>query len=169
MSDKIFIRKAVSDDFDAVMQIYAEARNFMKSARNPDQWGDNYPPADLIRQDLSEDGGGYVATDGVSIFAIFYFSINASDPEYVGITDGKWLNSLPYAVVHRIAIGKNARGKGIGRLCLKWALDSYPNLKIDTHKSNLPMQRLLKSLGFIHCGSVYLADGSHRMAFQYAK
>jgi ribosomal protein S18 acetylase RimI-like enzyme len=169
MSDKIFIRKAVSDDFDDVMQIYAEARNFMRVSGNPDQWGDDYPPADLIRQDLSQNGGGHVATDGNGILAVFYFRTNVSEPDYVEITDGKWLNSLPYAVVHRLAIGENARGKGIGRLCLQWALDSYPNLKIDTHTSNLPMQRLLRSLGFVHCGSVYLADGSHRMAFQHAK
>jgi GNAT superfamily N-acetyltransferase len=97
------------------------------------------------------------------------YAVSKNGTVSVEITDGKWLNSLPYAVVHRLAIGENARGKGIGRLCLQWALDSYPNLKIDTHTSNLPMQRLLRSLGFVHCGSIQLADGSHRMAFQHAK
>ena len=35
---------------------------------------------------------------------------------------------------------------------------------------NLPMQRLLTSLGFVHCGTIYVnVDGDrHRMAYQYS-
>ena len=168
MSANIYIRKALSKDFDDVMRVYRDARIFMKKCGNPDQWGDNYPSDDTVRNDLSEDGGGYVVTDGEIILAAFYFRENASESEYENITDGNWLNFLPYAVVHRIAVGANARGKGIGRFCLEWAIQRSQNLKIDTHVSNLPMQKLLTSLGFIHCGSIYLADGSHRMAFHHA-
>lgn len=166
MNDKIYIRKATPEDFDEVMLIYSQAREFMKKSGNPDQWGDFYPSADTVKADLSADGGGYVATDGESILAAFYFEKIADDPTYRQIFDGEWLNSLPYGVVHRIGVGDLGRGKGLGRLCLSWALDQAKNLKIDTHLSNLPMQRLLEKLGFVRCGSIYLEDGSHRIAYQ---
>ena len=166
MSENIFIRKAVPEDLEQVLRIYADARKFMKENSNPDQWGDNYPPAETVINDLSAQGHGYVATDGKDILAVFYFEENADDPTYREIYDGKWLSDLPYAVVHRIGVSSLARGRKVGRLCLSWALDRSKNLRIDTHKNNLPMQRLLSSLGFTHCGSIYVEDHSHRMAYQ---
>ena len=54
------IRKTLPTDLDAVMEIYASAREFMKSNGNPDQWGDNYPPRELIETDIAS-GAAYVA------------------------------------------------------------------------------------------------------------
>ena len=138
----------------------------MKKSGNPDQWGDFYPPAETVQADLSENGGGYVVTNGEHLLAAFYFEQNADDPTYREIFDGAWLNSLPYGVVHRVGVGDMGRGKGIGKLCLEWAIKESGNIKIDTHKDNLPMQKLLTRLGFIPCGSIYLEDGSHRIAYQ---
>ncbi len=166
MTNEIYIRKALPEDFDAVMQIYANARRFMKENGNPDQWGDSYPPVETVKEDLSENGHGYVATDGQDLLAAFYFEENADDPTYREIFDGEWLNPLPYGVVHRIAVSNLGRGRKIGKLCLSWALEQTGNIKIDTHTSNLPMQKLLTSLGFVHCGSIYLDDRSRRMAYQ---
>lgn len=166
MTKDIYIRKAYPDDFDEVMQIYADAREFMKENGNAQQWGNSYPPAETVREDVSENGHGYVATDGKELLAAFYFKENADDPTYREIFDGEWLSDLPYGVVHRIGVSKSGRGKKLGRLCLSWALEKTGNIKIDTHLDNLPMQRLLSSLGFTHCGSIYLEDGSHRMAYQ---
>ena len=42
----------------------------------------------------------------------------------------------------------------------------FPNLKIDTHRDNYPMQKSLKKNGFEYCGIIYLADGNERLAFQ---
>ena len=166
MTNEIYIRKAHPNDLDCVLKIYSDARQFMKESGNPDQWGESYPPAEIVREDLSESGHGYVATDGKDIFAVFYFKENADDPEYRKIYDGKWLSEKEYGAVHRIGISNVARGKKIGKLCISWALQKTGNIKIDTHESNLPMQRLLLSLGFTHCGSIYLEDGSRRMAYQ---
>ncbi len=164
--DNIYIRKANLGDFDAVMQIYAQAREFMRKNGNPDQWGDYYPPAETVKEDLFENGGGYVVTDEKNILAAFYFEQSADDPTYREIFGGEWINDLPYGVVHRVGVGELGRGKGIGCLCLSWALSAAGNLKIDTHVKNLPMQRLLEKLGFVRCGSIYLEDGSHRLAYQ---
>ena len=166
MSEHIYIRKATAGDFDAVMQIYSEARDFMRKSGNPDQWGDSYPSAEIVRGDLSENGGGYVATDGENILAAFYFEENADDPTYREIFDGDWLNALPYGVVHRVGVGALGRGRGLGALCLTFATEKCGNIKIDTHTENLPMQKLLSKLGFVRCGSIYLEDKSHRIAYQ---
>ncbi len=166
MTNEIYIRKALPDDFDEVMRIYADARQFMKENGNPDQWGDSYPSAEMVKEDLSENGHGFVATDGKKLLAAFYFEENADDPTYREIFDGAWLNDLPYGVIHRIGVAKAGRGRKIGKFCISRTLEQNGNIRIDTHICNLPMQRLLASLGFVHCGSIYLEDGSHRMAYQ---
>ena len=33
------------------------------------------------------------------------------------------------------------------------------NIKIDTHKDNISMQKLLEKNGFKYCGIIYLEDG----------
>ena len=44
----VVIRKAVRADLDPVMEVYASARRFMKETGNPTQWGDDFPPRELI-------------------------------------------------------------------------------------------------------------------------
>ncbi|HBN29292.1 MAG TPA: GNAT family N-acetyltransferase, partial [Clostridiaceae bacterium] len=40
------------------------------------------------------------------------------------------------------------------------------SIKIDTHRENKSMQRLLKKNGFEYCGIIYLKDKSERIAFE---
>ncbi len=160
------IRRALPSDLEKICEIYAEARAFMRASGNSEQWKNSYPPREIIEADVSENGHGYVACEGENILCAFYFEENADDPTYRVIEDGEWLNTLPYAVLHRIGVSEKARGKKVGKACIKWALERSGNLKIDTHRDNLPMQRLLTSLGFTHCGTIYILDGSPRMAYQ---
>ena len=46
------IRNARPSDWDDIMEIYAIARGFMKTAGNPTQWGDIFPPEDMVRNDI---------------------------------------------------------------------------------------------------------------------
>ena len=46
------IRKASAQDLDQIMQIYENAKAFMRENGNKDQWGDDYPSRELIEQDL---------------------------------------------------------------------------------------------------------------------
>ena len=170
MTDNVIIRRSRPEDFEQICALYADAREFMKENGNPNQWKDSQPSIDLISEDISENGNGYVAVDGDTVLAAFYFEENADDPTYRIIHDGKWVNSLPYCVVHRIGVSKAARGRKIGKHCLEWAIAHSGNVKIDTHIDNKPMQRLLSSLGFVHCGTIYVnVEGDrHRMAYQYS-
>ncbi|HNZ83431.1 MAG TPA: GNAT family N-acetyltransferase, partial [Sedimentibacter sp.] len=49
-----------------------------------------------------------------------------------------------------------------------WCFEKCRNLKIDTHRDNIPMQNLLNKNGFIRCGIIYLENGDERIAYQKA-
>jgi GNAT superfamily N-acetyltransferase len=89
------------------------------------------------------------------------------EPVYEAMTEGGWLNAAPYGVIHRIAVAEAGRGKGVARFCFDFAFSRCGNLKIDTHRDNLPMQKALAKAGFAYCGVVYYdkVDGE-RLAYQ---
>ena len=98
------------------------------------------------------------------IGGVFYFH-REEDPDYQTI-DGSWLNDRPYAVVHRVATAPGT--KGVATFCLNWAYEQFPNMKIDTHDDNIPMQHLLVKLGFTCCGHTTLQNGDIRLIYQKA-
>ena len=64
------IRNARPGDWDDIMEIYAIARNFMKTAGNPTQWGDTFPPEEMVREDIELQRNYVVEIDG-RIQAVF--------------------------------------------------------------------------------------------------
>lgn len=154
------IRNARPGDWDDIMEIYAIARGFMKTTGNPTQWGDTFPPEEMVREDIQLQQNYVVELDG-RVQAVFAL-IPGVDPTYV-VIEGAWLNDEPYAAVHRVA----SRGevKGLTDLILNWALDQYDNIRIDTHEDNVPMQRAITRNGFAPCGRVWMEDGSPRIAY----
>lgn len=156
------IRQATAAELARILEIYADARAFMREHGNPDQWGEDYPPEDLIREDVAT-GTSYVCEEGGEILGVFYFSIG-DDPTYAYITDGAWKNDAPYGVIHRIAV--SAHGRGVAAACFDYVYTRCKNVKIDTHENNLAMQRALAKNGFFRCGTIFLPDGSPRIAYQ---
>lgn len=155
------IQKATLSQLPRIMEIYGQARTFMAKTGNPDQWGTAYPTEEMIRQDIL-NGKSYVNLEGDHIRAVFYFAVE-EDPTY-GYIEGAWCNDRPYGVIHRIAVGQN--GKGVAAECFRFAYEQCPNLRIDTHEKNIPMQRCLAKNGFQRCGIIYLEDGDPRIAYQ---
>ena len=158
------IRKASISELAIISQMYSEARNFMKESGNASQWKDGYPPDKLIMSDIQK-GALYLCMDGESAVGVFYFAVE-NDVDYERIYDGEWLNSERYAVIHRVAV--TAKGKGVAAFCFSYCFEHFPNLKIDTHADNTPMQRSLEKNGFIRCGRVVLHNGEERIAYQKA-
>lgn len=156
------IRKATEESLDRILEIYAHARIFMAQNGNATQWGDTYPPVELVKRDITE-GKCHICVEEDRILCVFYFA-GEEDPAYKSIREGNWLNDEPYAVVHRIASAEGVRGAAA--FCLDWAFRQTGNIRIDTHDNNKPMQSLLKKSGFQYCGRITLADGSPRIAFQ---
>lgn len=174
------IRLARYDDLDRIMEIYQEARNYMEANGNPDQWGKNHPPRQLLEEDIGM-GQLYVYTEnrkaqtedsikepailhGETIHGVFAFIIGA-DPTYTYIEEGAWLNDEIYGTIHRIA--GDGVAKGVFEKCLDFCKSRIDNLRIDTHHKNYIMQHLVEKNGFERCGIVYMEDGSPRIAYQY--
>lgn len=172
------IRRTKPEELDTVMAIYGYAQQFMADNGNPNQWKKVHPPKEMIEQDIAE-GKCYVGVEEEKIAAVFYFAIE-EDPTYIKIVDGAWKNNRPYAVVHRVASAACAYDKatdtmpipgaiavkGAAGHCLEWAAQQYDNIRMDTHRDNIPMQTLLNKCGFSYCGIIYLANGDERMAYQ---
>ena len=156
------IRKTRIEELNQVMEVYAHARKFMAEHNNPNQWKNNKPSREQIEKDI-QAGKHYVCEEDGKIAAVFYFA-HETDPTYVKIYDGAWLNDSDYSVVHRIA--SSGAVKGAGSFCMNWASKQSSNLKIDTHEDNYVMQNMLTKCGFQKCGIIYLEDGESRIAFQ---
>jgi len=161
------IRHSTEHDIDKMMEIYSFARKYMAEHGNPNQWGPtNWPPEELIRRDI-QSGSSYVCLNDDDMVIGTFFFIHGKDiePTYRNITDGVWLNDSPYGVVHRVAGDGSERG--IGAFCINWAFEQCGHLRIDTHGDNVVMQNLLKKLGFIHCGTIYVEEDDYpRLAFE---
>jgi len=156
------IRGTKLSELPALLGLYAQAREFMKENGNPSQWGSSYPEEEIVERDI-RSGCSYVCEEDGIILGTFFFQA-APEPDYVRIYGGEWLDDAPYGVVHRIAA--NSRRKGVASFCLDWAFGQCGNLRMDTHRDNLPMQRLLEKKGFVRCGIIYIRDGSERIGFQ---
>ena len=158
------IRHAQKKDLPELMQIYADARLFMKEHGNAHQWEDHYPSLETITEDIDQQQS-YVCIENDQIIGTFVFFIR-EDPTYQTI-QGKWSSAKTYGVIHRIA-GK-AQAKGIAKACFKYCFEQIDYVRIDTHEDNLPMQNVLKKYGFCPCGTIYLENGDPRLAFDCLK
>ncbi len=157
------IRKTAMEDLDAALSLYARARQFMKENGNPSQWGDSHPPKSQVIEDIRR-GHSYLCVEGGQTLGIFYYA-KETEPTYAKIYGGAWLNDAPYGVMHRVA-APGAK-KGVASFCVRWCLkESGGNIRIDTHKDNIPMQKMLEKNGFLQCGTIRLSDGSPRLAYQ---
>ena len=160
------IRLANNNDIDTIEKIYADARAFMRESGNSHQWSGIYPSRENIVSDINESCL-HLCCENDSILGVFYFRIG-EDVTYKTIYDGKWLNEDDYAVIHRIAVSSESRGKGVASFCFEYALNRFPNIKIDTHSDNIPMQKSLIKNGFTYCGIIHLLNGDERIAYQKA-
>lgn len=155
------IRPARPADLDQILDIYAAARRFMKASGNPNQWGDTDPSETLIREDIRL-GRSYVVELEGRLQAVFAM-IPGEDPTY-RVIEGAWLDDSPYCAVHRVASRGEVRG--LATEIFRWVLAQYPNVRIDTHDDNRPMQRVLEKNGFVRCGRIRNLQGAPRVAFQ---
>ena len=153
------IRKASVQDLEQIMQVYDKARKFMRENGNAEQWGEDYPSAELIEHDIDKM---YLCMSEGRIACVSYYAAE-EDEDYKEI-NGKWLNEEPYGVVHRVASTGIVRGAA--SFCLDWAYAQTQNLRMDTYSDNIPLQKLLEKCGFQYCGSFERLGMDKWMAYQ---
>ena len=159
-------RGAVRGDLPQILQIYAHAREAMAASGNPTQWGDNFPPQELLEEDIDSNRLFVYVVNG-QLLGVFAFILGV-DPTYQVIEDGAWLNdALPYGTIHRLA--SSGKSKGVASAVIEWCLEHCQSLRADTHADNQIMQHLLEKNGFTRCGIIHVADGTPRIAYQKLK
>lgn len=157
------IKKAALEDIPEIVKVYDIARMFMRANGNLSQWGGGYPGEALLRGDIQAGNLYILCADGV-MEGVFAF-IPGEDPTYRYIEDGSWHWNRPYGTIHRLASRGTARG--VAKACFDFCREKIPYLRIDTHADNHPMQSAVLRYGFRKCGTIYLTDGSPRIAFDY--
>lgn len=153
------IRPACSADLEEIVKLYDHARAFMRSYGNLTQWPGDYPGLEDAQEDLAR-GVLYVAENGGEIVGTFVMA-DGPDKTYAYIENGSWRSDTPYGVIHRVA----SRGGGVLGAALALAKQRYRHIRMDTHADNAPMRHLLVKYGFSHRGTIYVENGTPRMAF----
>ena len=68
------IRNSKEQDFKRIMEIYAFAREYMKTHGNPNQWGPtNWSPEELILNDIRECNSYVCLNEAENVVGFFYF------------------------------------------------------------------------------------------------
>ncbi len=135
----------------------------MNETGSPNQWSDDYPGEELLRNDI-ESGDSFVCILEGKIVGTFVLR-GGNDPTYDVIYEGAWLNDHPYATIHRIA--SSGEVKGIMHIAMEFVLQRYRTIRIDTHRDNMVMQNCIRKEGFAYCGIIHCWNGSERLAYQY--
>ncbi len=144
------IRKATKQDLQSIYEIYEKARTYMRIHGNPDQWGNDYPPEELTKEDLNKERL-FVITKEDTIEAVFVFYLGVEEA-YAHI-DGSWTHELPYSVIHRVA--SSGRIRNITKVIFDYCFSITDYIRIDTHEANITMQSALLRNGFKLCGTIF--------------
>ena len=121
----------------------------MARTGNATQWGDAFPPEELLREDMRL-GRLYVAEEAGNVHGAFAFLLG-EDPTYQVIEGGTWQSGAPYGALHRVAGSGEVRGL-FGQM-VDYAWGVIPHLRIDTHENNAVMRHLVEKHGFPRAAS----------------
>ena len=172
LTKKLACVPAEKEDVDRIMEIVAYARRSL-GALNVDQWQGDYPDRATFEGDI-ERGELYKLMHGGDLAGFFMLS-DREEPTYADITDGKWSSDAPYCVMHRSAIAEEYRGSGMSGYLIKCVEELTRShgrryVRIDTHRNNKPMQKLLRSSGYRYRGNILITGepghDPHRQAFE---
>ncbi len=167
----ITIRKTTPADVDAIVPILEEARRTIAEL-GIDQWQNGYPNREVIEEDVALGHSYVLVSDGI-VIGTFAF-LRDGEPLYDVIEDGHWQtgdDNRNYDTVHRVAISVASRGSGASTDMVNYAVEharaaGKASVRIDTHRGNLVMRRMLEKHGFVPCGTIHLANGDPRVAYE---
>lgn len=152
--------RATAQDLREIDGILQQARAFL-CEQGVDQWQTDGPTAEETQASIA-NGTQYLlrAENGVIAGVC---TVVPYEPDY-NVIDGAWKTDGRYLAVHRVAVAKQYRGKGIPALlyrgveALARAQGIY-SLRADTHADNVRMQATFTKNGFTYCGIVSILGG----------
>ena len=157
------IQIAFPEDLEFIESAYEHARVFMQAHGNATQWPNGYPGRIVAEEDIAR-GHCFLVTDEAGPLGVFSFAPGPDD-SYAEI-EGAWRSNANYHVIHRVAA---VRGRGVARVIFTFAAEHADYLRCDTHEDNAPIRRALRSFGFRECGTITVANGTQRVAYDWLK
>src|SRR5690554_3018082 len=109
-------KKANIEEITEIMKIIKDAQDHFKR-EGIEQWQNNYPNPEVLREDIRRGNSYILVKDSIIIATVAL--IFEGEKTYKEIYQGEWLSELEYAVVHRIAVAKEYKGKGIASIIFK--------------------------------------------------
>ena len=161
---------AKKENLSLIMQLIGEAQSYL-AVQNIEQWQNGYPNDEAILKDILNKESYVVKSEDSTLLATAMFTTR-NEPTYKRI-EGQWITEFDanYGVIHRMAVSEKYRGTGIAQFIFNRCEqilkhNRIQSMRIDTHEDNLGMQALLKKLGYVFCGVIYLENSDKRLAFE---
>lgn len=164
------IRQSTKSNLVSIMQIIADAQSYLANL-NIDQWQDGYPTEEQFAIDIKNNDSYIIVDDEDTTIGTAMFSTKG-EPTYRQI-EGEWLTKKDavYGVIHRLAVANKYRSSGIAKFVFDYCenelnTNGINSMRIDTHKDNLGMQKILKNRSYHYCGVITLTSGAKRLAYE---
>lgn len=162
------LRLAREEDREIILKIYDDGSKKLNSL-GLDQWqGHDKPNLDNFKKLIENKNIFVLEDDGKVVSTVIIYDY---DIDYENNLDGTWKSPRPYVALHRIGTLESERKKGYGRRVIEMSEsyakeNNFKSVRIDTHRGNKDMQRLLSSLSYKYVGIVYLGGKNERLAFE---
>lgn len=160
------LTKAMPGDEALCMEIIADGRQFQQE-QGFVQWTEAYPALPDIAEDIAA-GKGYLLREGDTVLGYLCLDFDG-EPAYAGITEGSWRWEEPYGVVHRLALNRAGRGRGLSSRVFALVEErcreqGITYLRLNTGLQNSRMQHILEKNGFTRRG-IIVFKGSQKYAY----
>jgi len=165
-----YIRHARPADLEEILRITESGRQYLQD-QGLSQWQDGFGPNRDSVETAIQTGQGYVLLfqDHLAGYGSLIPGPDGSPP----LTEGQWAGAYDtYAAIHQVAISPAHRGRGLaarfmGDMVTAASALGYQDIRIDTHRGNLIMQKTILRAGFTYRGVMHLPipDGE-RLAYQ---
>lgn len=163
---EIEIRSVKKEEAQIALEILSDARNHQRE-QGFMQWTDDYPNLKAVIEDINNNSAYFFINDGTP-FGYAYIGFDG-EVTYNKI-QGEWKSNRKYAVIHRLAFGKEVQGKGLSKSTFQ-AIKEFVgsrgihSIRIDTHEDNKKMQHILKREDYQYCGIATIPSGE-RLAYE---
>lgn len=157
------IRKAQSQDIDAVEKSYIELLLYEKNHRAYTVWQLGVYPTRETAEKSYSNGNLYVLEENREIYASMI--INQTQPkEYYNINWKYQAKDEEVLTIHLICVRPSKTHQGIGKKLVQFAIDMAKNLncktiRLDTGLQNTPAIALYQSFGFELAGKTSMMIG----------
>lgn len=160
------LTKAMPGDEALCMEIIADGRQFQQE-QGFVQWTEAYPALPDIAEDI-ETHRAYLLREDGEVLGYLCLDFDG-EPAYDAITGGSWLCDEPYGVVHRLALNRAGRRRGLSSRVFALVEErcreqGITYLRLNTGLQNSRMQYILEKNGFTRRG-IIVFRGSQKYAY----